>query len=323
MNDLISIIVPIYNVKNYIEKCVNSLISQTYKNIEILLIDDGSTDDSPILCDKLKEKDSRIYVYHKKNGGLSDARNYGIERAKGKYLSFIDGDDYIDEDMIEFLYSELKENNCDISICGKYLNYENGTQIDVNNSKEKIIMDKKQALIYINSFKGFDMSACDKLYKKDLFNDISFPYGKKCEDFYTMYKLFDKCDNKIVYNAVSKYHYYQRNDSISRNSTIDHSYVDASLSQLDFFMQKYPELLFAAQTMNVFANLSLYNKYLKYNIKCSKKEVKEIRKVVKKNILVILKNKYIPNYKKIQAVCFFIFPKLYNAIIKKKNNNYQ
>lgn len=318
MNELISVIVPIYKVENYLEKCVNSIINQTYKNLEIILVDDGSPDNCPKICDDLSKKDKRIKVIHKKNGGLSDARNAGIEVAKGKYLSFIDSDDYIDSDMLEYLLTELKNNNADVSICGKYVNYENGNEEKNNDSKEKVVMDKREALIKINSFCGFDMSTCDKLYKKYLFDDVRFPYGKKCEDFYTMYKIFDKCEEKIVYNADAKYHYFQRAGSISRNTVMDEAYIQASLSQIEFFEKKYPDILYAAKGMHAFANIATYNRYIKYNIPCPKENIRRFKKAVKSNLKNILKNKAISKAKKIQAIIFATSIKLYTYIYKRK-----
>ena len=129
-SDLISIVVPIYNMEKYLDKCVNSIISQTYKNIEIILVDDGSTDLSYDICEKYKKLDNRIKVYHKTNGGLSDAKNFGIKHASGKYIGFVDSDDWIEPMMYEILYKNIKEKNADIAICGRYIDYENGKSFD-------------------------------------------------------------------------------------------------------------------------------------------------------------------------------------------------
>ncbi len=161
MKELISVVVLIYNVEEFLPKCIDSLLKQTYKNIEILLVNDGSTDNSLKICNDYKKIDKRIRVYTKKNGGLSDARNYGIARAIGKYICFIDSDDWIDDDYIEFLYSNLIKNKCDISICNKYVEYDNGVQVIPSKSNNTIIMDNKTGFIYIKSFKRFAMSACD------------------------------------------------------------------------------------------------------------------------------------------------------------------
>ena len=119
--DLISIIIPVYNVEQYLSRCIDSVINQTYKNLEIILIDDGSTDDSGEICDEYALKDNRIKVMHKQNGGVSSARNEGLDISKGNYIGFIDSDDFIEKDMYEFLYDLLTKNNCDISCCNKFI----------------------------------------------------------------------------------------------------------------------------------------------------------------------------------------------------------
>ena len=313
MNELISIIVPIYNVEKYLEKCIESLLNQTYKNIEILLIDDGATDRCPQICDKYMEKDKRIKVIHKDNGGLSDARNVGIEIANGKYIGFVDSDDYVEKDMYEFLYKNIKENNADIAICGRYINNADGRQIIDANPNLFIIMDTKEALINLNSYKGFDMSACDKIYKKELFENIRFPFGKKCEDYYTMYKVFDKA-NKIIYNSNPKYHYFQRENSISRNSYISNAYIEASLSQLEFFKKNHPDIEYTARTSYVFANIAQFNKYVNYNIICPKNIKEKLKYEVRKNIKYIVINKNISKFKKMQAYIFSFNINIYKYI---------
>ena len=125
MDEKISVIVPVYNVEQYLERCVDSIINQTYKNLEIILVNDGSTDNSGQLCDELAKKDDRIRVIHKKNGGLSDARNVGIDEAESELIGFIDSDDYIDEDMYELLINNMKNANADLSMCGHFDVYNN------------------------------------------------------------------------------------------------------------------------------------------------------------------------------------------------------
>ena len=129
MKERISVVVPVYNVEQYLEKCVNSIINQTYKNLEIILVDDGATDKSGKLCDELAKLDNRIMVYHKKNGGLSDARNYGVERATGDYIGFVDGDDYIDAEMYEKLYEAIKKENVDVAECNLKIIYSDRVEL--------------------------------------------------------------------------------------------------------------------------------------------------------------------------------------------------
>lgn len=315
-NDLVSVVIPIFNVEKYLEKCVNSLVNQIYKNLEIILVDDGSTDNSGNIANELSKSDNRIKVYHKKNGGLSDARNFGIKQAKGKYIGFIDSDDYIENEMYEFLYNNLIENKADISICGRFVNYDDGRELTQYKTGIKKVMDNVDGLITLNSFKYFDMSACDKLYEKSLFNDIEFPYGLKCEDYYTMYKLFDK-SRIIVYESKPMYHYYQREGSISRNKIMDTAFIDASKSQVEYFNEYHPELMYVAYTSYVFANITHFNRFLKYNIECNEEIKLELKREVKKYLKYVLKNPNISRFKKVQALIFSKNINLYKFIKSK------
>lgn len=216
MVELISVIVPVYKVEKYLTSCVTSLMAQSYRNLEIILVDDGSPDRSGDLCDTLAAQDERIVVIHKPNGGLSDARNAGIETAKGDYLFFLDSDDTIHEETLEILWKNLKENQVDISVCS-YLAYFEGEDIDTVLPEQSIEkMSNIEAL-----WKMFDpeynvqMIICtNKLYKKALWDTIRFPIGKIQEDEFTTYKLIYKAKT-IVYTDLKMYYYLQRSDSIT------------------------------------------------------------------------------------------------------------
>lgn len=315
-NALISVVVPVYNVEKYVKKCLDSLIAQTYKTIEIIVVDDGSTDSSLSICTKLSLIDSRIVVFHKENGGLSDARNYGIKRAKGSYVTFVDSDDFVDSNMIEELFCNAAVNNCEISICGKTVEYENGGSTTKCKGNElKVFTDKESSLIALNSYGLFNMSAWGKLYSIKLFTDIEFPVGKKCEDFYVMHLLFSKA-NGIVFFDKPLYHYLQRSGSISHNAIIDYSYLDASKEQMEFINIHYPHINYVGITAFVFANIGVINNYSRLKIKCSKQEKRELKITVKRNLKYVLRNKYIPVYKKIQAIAFAVSVNLYICVLK-------
>lgn len=216
-NDLISIIIPVYKVEKYLEKCIESVLKQTYTNLQIILVDDGSPDNCGKICDEYAKKDSRIEVIHKVNGGLSYARNVGISKAKGRYIGFVDSDDYIKEDMYEILLNLIKEYDADVSICNLYdvidgkeyiRNKENGIQeysrLDI---LKEVLLDKN-----IQNY------AWNKLYKKELFDEIKYPIGKKYEDIGTTFYVFEKC-NKIVVTSEPEYYYLKRSDSLVNNVT--------------------------------------------------------------------------------------------------------
>lgn len=215
-NKLISIIVPVYNMEKYIDKCINSIINQTYKNIEIIIVDDGSTDKSSKMIDKYKKIDKRIKVYHKKNGGLSDARNYGLEKATGEYIGFVDSDDYIENNMYEILYNNLIKYKADISVVNYNLVYEKDFNYKKNVkeiSDRLIILNKIETIKLLFDDNKFGNFAWNKLYKRELFNNIKYPIGRNMEDLGTTYKIIDKC-NRIVYDPIPLYNYLQRNNSI-------------------------------------------------------------------------------------------------------------
>lgn len=213
MDELVSIIVPVYNVERYIKNCVRSIIRQTYKNIEIILVDDGSTDKSGEICDWFKMADNRIKVVHKMNGGLSDARNVGLGIASGKYVTFIDSDDYFPEYAVEYLYKLLKENKANISI-GKLVMTKELNSNTILESGKVCLYNNVEAIRQLLYAKQFSTSAPAKLYEKRLFDRIEFPIGKLHEDLYTIYKVMDRAQ-KVVYGSEVVYFYYHRTGSIT------------------------------------------------------------------------------------------------------------
>ena len=223
-NDLISVIIPIYNVERYLKKCLDTVCSQTYTNLQIILVDDGSTDKSGYLADKAAEKDHRIEVIHKTNGGASDARNFGIDKVKGKYMTFIDSDDYISTDFIEYMYQNIIRYDAQIVVSGviKTKNENDSSRLDVQSIE---IMDKKEALKEMLYARKFSTSPCGKLYLTDLFSDVRYPYGKLYEDLHTIYKVFNKAE-KIVYGSQICYYYLRRPGS-TLVSGFSPKYMDA------------------------------------------------------------------------------------------------
>lgn len=198
-DDLVSIVVPIYKVENVLDRCIQSIINQSYKNIEIILVDDGSPDNCPKMCDKYKTTDKRIKVIHKENGGLSSARNVGIKKSKGKYICFVDSDDYIEKDYIKKMYYTIKKTNLDFVVCNYNRVY--------NKKIQKCKVDKFKTDNFITP------AAWNKMYKKSLFDEISFPEGLYYEDLGTFPKLYCLGSNyKIVDDYL--YNYVQNDNSI-------------------------------------------------------------------------------------------------------------
>ena len=221
MDKLISIIVPVYNVEKYLEECIDSILNQTYKNLEIILVDDGSTDNSGIICEDYAKIDSRIKVIHKKNGGLSDARNVGIDKALGEFIIFVDSDDYIDRSMCEILFAYANKYNVDIVSCNFKRVFEDNI-IEFNTplfkEKMKIFTSNKILEKYFLTLAPEIFATWNKLYKKRLFfadERIRFPVNRLHEDIATTYKLYAKSEKVILLNELL-YNYRQRNDSIMK-----------------------------------------------------------------------------------------------------------
>lgn len=205
----ISLIVPIYNIEECVEECIESILNQTFKDFEVILVDDGSTDNSLNICRKYEKKDTRITVVNKKNGGLSDARNAGINKACGEYLCFIDGDDFIVNDTLENMYNLILKNNSQISICNMVRYYgDEDTDIFYKPSEKEIVLEGN------NRFKTLEQpSVCNKMFKSDLFNGVRFPYGKYYEDTFVYHELVMKA-NSIVLTGKDSYYYRCRRGSI-------------------------------------------------------------------------------------------------------------
>lgn len=180
-NPLVSVIVPVYNVEKYIDKCIESIQKQTLDNIEIILVDDGSTDLSGKKCDAYLT-DNRIKVIHKKNGGISEARNFGIRAATAPYVGFVDSDDYIAVDMYEVLYKRITEENADIAFCGMYDCYANRTKPSYEKTEGKFVTDAEEAIKLVMHGKMASVTAVNKLYKKKLLDENCFLVGKTSED---------------------------------------------------------------------------------------------------------------------------------------------
>lgn len=213
---LISVIVPIYNVEKYLDKCVDSIINQTYKNLEIILVDDGSPDNCPKMCDDYAKKDSRIKVVHKENGGLSDARNAGMKVATGEYVSFIDSDDYISLDFYETLLQTMIDNDSDIVECSVVKFYENEKFDEYSDDLKVTNYETVDALDGLISENPFKQHVWNKLYKSSVALDIPYAVGKLNEDEFWTYQVFGKA-KKVTRINQTMYYYFQRNGSIMGN----------------------------------------------------------------------------------------------------------
>jgi glycosyltransferase involved in cell wall biosynthesis len=307
MSSLVSIIVPVYNVEEYLPQCIESLIGQSYENIEILLVDDGSKDNSGNICKEYALVDSRIKVFHKKNGGLSDARNYGLKYSQGDYISFVDSDDYVHPDFIYQLYSSIKDS--DLSLCD-FMSFTNMDEIKYVNNE--IIVNHIDRDIYLRELVNLDkvklVVAWNKLYRKSLWNDFSFVRDVLHEDEFAIHHIINKC-NRIAINNRKLYFYRQRENSITSNKKNEKSFED----KLKAYYDRY--IFYKAQSMPLEARTML--NHILY--RCAMRTVKNdnsvwkimgnVNNIFKANklgfsvrILLLLKMWSYPLYQKIIAL---------------------
>ena len=222
MKPLISIIVPVYNTEKYLKRCVESLLTQSFRNIEVCLVDDGSTDDSGKLCDEYEAKDPRVNGIHKTNGGLSSARNAAMHRVHGEYITYVDSDDYVDKQYIEYLYNLIEQNGAQVSSCGVLSVDENDAPIKKQSSKtaQPDVYTAEEATIRQFYQRGVTNHACGKLFAKNCFREVKFPENRQYEDLATVYRLFGNAE-KIVIGHENHYFYLQRRDSIMHSKYSD------------------------------------------------------------------------------------------------------
>ena len=243
INPLISVIVPVYKVEAYLEKCVYSILNQTYKELEIILVDDGSPDECGKICDNLILVDRRIKALHKENGGLSDARNVGMLHANGAYYMFIDSDDFIHPRMISILMDCLSENNGDIAVCNFESIQDDYRMEEFEEIKTTPIIIEEEAdrryYFLEDTYTQFTV-AWNKLYKRELFEDITFPKGKVHEDEFTTYKLLHKA-KKVIYMDAKLYFYVQRSNSIMAEGFNEKSLyrLEAYLERMNYYKKEH------------------------------------------------------------------------------------
>lgn len=238
VHPLISIIIPVYNVKDYLDTCLNSVINQTYKELEIIIINDGSTDGSDLICDAYAKKDSRIKLIHQSNAGPSASRNRGLQVATGEYINFVDSDDYIDSDTIEFLYERISQTKSNIVACDFYDTRKHTSKSEViiyDSSKASKALYSKETPKFIIA----DLNAVwAKLYQRDLFNKIRFPEGVLCEDMIVSANIYSKIEKMTLY-VCPKYHYIQRQSSTMHTPFYSrYYYLYGLFAQYDIGLQR-------------------------------------------------------------------------------------
>lgn len=328
MPDLVSVIVPIYNVEQYLERCIKSIQNQTYINLEIILVDDGSPDNCGEICDRYATEDERIKVVHKVNGGLSDARNAGLDIAKGDYFFLVDSDDWIHKQTIEIMMQMIEKNNCDLAICGYQYAYE-GKEYSDKALDLKTILDqytnvnryRAQEIYFTNPDKRLEYTvAWNKIYHKDLFKNIRYPKGKVHEDEFTTFKLLHEA-KKIGIIEEPLYYYFVRNDSIMgefKASRFDA--FDGYLEKLDCYVQWNNSDLAGRILIHSIRMLAQYKKWMtEANVDFGQK-IKDYRNILIKKYRQYKNKIDIAKLAKTEIVLFLINFELYYFVwnLKKR-----
>lgn len=240
---LVSVIVPVYNVLPYLRKCIDSILAQTYSNLEIILVDDGSTDGSGAVCDEYAEVDLRIKVLHKENGGLSSARNSGLDVATGDWISFVDSDDYIEKTMIQTLFESCCNNNIPLAVTGiRAFDNETGQTVSTYIPEAEKIVTSSELIELMMRPDGAMFSVCNKMYRRELWYKYRFPVGRNWEDVAINYKVVDEAQKAVLVKGM-QYCYRQRKGSIVHSSIDMYSDFEKSTKEsIDWISSVHPEL---------------------------------------------------------------------------------
>ncbi|MBE6680389.1 MAG: glycosyltransferase family 2 protein [Ruminococcaceae bacterium] len=308
---LISIIVPVYNVEKYLDECIASAVNQTYKNIEIVLVDDGSPDKSGWICEEWAKKDDRIKVFHKANGGLSDARNFGIEKSSGDILCFLDSDDYIAPTLCESVAKAFSQNDTEIVAFEINRIFEGKVFGTISNSCSGIIETKKAVSLLLSD--GIRNYVCSKAFKKHLFDEIRFPTGHNYEDLGIMHKLF-MCAKNVFSLNEKLYFYRKRSTSIlgqMSNNTLRDLFIMHQRRYNDI-KNVYPDLVESYNETVCMAALAFYDRSL-----WSKVDENELANAV--NYLAQNKKDVSKTTKNRRLKLYYASPVIYNLYRKLKH----
>ena len=258
---VVSIVVPIYNVERYLEECIDSILDQTYRNLQVILVNDGSTDRCGEIIEKYRSADKRVVTVHKENGGVSSARNEGIKHAVGDYIAFVDSDDILHHDYVHELLETALDDEAEIAACD-FIRFRKNKQHDTEiQEKRKMLMDSRMAIFEMYKNDSIGWNCWNKLYNRYLFEDIQFPEGQVSEDKATIYKLFLKA-NRISYIRIPLYYYRDREESVSSECSVK-SYMDSlhtnAVMERDFEAQGLNEEILLARAYSAKCACILYS----------------------------------------------------------------
>lgn len=322
MQPKVSVIIPAYNVEKFIEKCVNSVLDQSFSDFEIILVDDGSKDSTPKICDELANKDSRITVIHKENGGLSDARNAGIRKSVGKYLAFVDGDDIVDKDYLKELYNLITmEDNIEVAFVSGVAFGENATPKGSKSTLSKVV-STEEIVRKMCLRDGIDHTAWGKLFLAELWKDFKYPVGKLYEDYLTTYRVLSKVD-KIAYSDAKMYFYIQHNESIMHMKCSEKTLavLDVADQETEFMLKTWPNIREEILDLYVSVYLKNLQQILNTGMDAFPEYQERTMKVVKKNASLLLKSKRIGKNDKVKIIALLISKKLFLKLYNKFDGN--
>jgi len=320
--ELVSVIVPVYNVEKYLKKCVDSILSQSYQNIEVILINDGSLDGSGEICEAYAKKDERIKYITQNNSGLGKTRNRGIEEASGKYLLFVDSDDYIENTMIEKLYHNITESHADVASCGVYNVYRQKC-IPQCEKEEKFLCDVEKAFGLLLVGEKIPGSSCNKLYRSELLDKVKFPEGVLYEDVKFHLDLMQIIQSVHV-DTTPLYYYVHREESITTKKfdSSAMSFIYFYEETLKVVQQKYPSVITQARFKLFWAYFALLDRIIQQDDYQKIPEYCKIVRYLKRNTIRILKNPYFRKGRKVGALMLLINVRLYKLLVEmneKKN----
>ncbi len=314
MDKVLSVIVPVYNVQKYLPQCIDSILNQTYQNLELILIDDGSPDKCPEICDDYEKKDSRVKVIHKENGGQGSARNRGLDIATGDYIAFIDSDDYVELDMFAIMVKALEETNSDMCHCGFITHTGLRTVLSDVPEENYILNSSEEILKEYFSFTFINGGPCAKIFRKKVFADLRYPEGVAREDVYIMHHAFAACD-RAVHCGKCLYHYNIREGS-SEHQEFDPKFlisIKIADERYEFIKKNYPNLLPFVEKSKYGSRISAIKKIVRSN------SVKKYRDIYDE-LIKYLKDNTPPTkkYKK-QRMLILYFPLIYKLEIDIKH----
>lgn len=315
-NPQISVVIPVYNVEKYLERCVKSVTQQTFTDLEIILVDDGSTDSSGVMCDKFAEEDDRIRVIHKENGGLSDARNTGIEAARGNYIGFVDSDDYIDLDMYEYLYTIISKEDADVAMCELYHCYA-GKEIHTHPADYYQVVDRIEAIRCVLDSQITSVTAVNKLYRCEVLDNLRFRVGKTAEDAFIMVDLLAKTKRVVITNA-QKYYYFHRAGSITTKPFNQHDLdaVEAYEYNAKRALEISPTLADVVLLRRCWSRFYVLDKMMLSSGNYDTSLANEYIRFLRKNFVFILRCSAFMNSRKLAFLILCISPKIYKKVVR-------